>query len=132
MSSARRTDIALLLLRLAFGGTMVLFHGWPKLERILAGDPKFGDPIGLGPELSLYLVTFAEFLCAILVTLGLFTRLALLPLIFAMGVAFFVAHWGDPFNKMYGSFSYLISFIALLLTGPGRYSLDEQWRIRGI
>lgn len=123
----RNTDIALLLLRLAFGGAMLLAHGWPKLMKVVNGNFQFGDPIGIGEPASLILAAFAEAICALLVTIGLFTRLALVPLIITMLVAFLVVHGGDPWGKMEGSFTFLIPYIALLLTGPGYYSLDERF-----
>lgn len=129
MQSTQKYDIGLLLLRLGFGALMILEHGWPKLQRILAGNlDQFGDPIGLGPELSLLLVTFAEFLCAILLMFGLFTRWALIPLIIAMLVAVFVANWGDPLSDKELGLLYLTAFFCLLFTGPGWYSLDRVIR----
>ena len=126
MKFEKSTDIALLILRLFFGLAMVYGHGWGKLMRFFGEDPlKFGDPIGIGPIPSLVLVTFAEFLCALLLALGLFTRWSLIPLIIAMAVAAFIAHGGDPFPKMEKSLMYLAAYLALFLTGPGWYSLDR-------
>jgi putative oxidoreductase len=123
---ANRTDIALLLIRLAFGGGMLLAHGLPKLMRIIDGKMKFGDPIGIGAVPSLYLVTFAEFVCALLLIIGLFTRWATLPLIITMLVAAFVANAGGPWSDQEGAFLSLVAFAALLLAGPGRYSVDAR------
>ena len=89
---------------------------------------QFADPFGMGPEFSLYLAVFAEVICALLLILGLFTRLASIPLIVTMLVAIFVVHIGDPFNKMEKAILYLIPYITLSITGSGRYSLDEILR----
>ena len=68
-------DLGLLLLRITFGGLMLLNHGLGKMDKLLAGgDIKFADPIGLGMEISLQLTIFAEVICAGLLVLGLFTR----------------------------------------------------------
>ncbi|MCW8803231.1 MAG: hypothetical protein OQK57_02445, partial [Ignavibacteriaceae bacterium] len=40
-------NLGLLLLRLSAGGFM-LTHGYPKLQRLLSGELRFGDPLGLG------------------------------------------------------------------------------------
>ena len=62
------TDISLLLIRLAAGGFM-LSHGFGKLQKLVNGNFEFGDPIGVGPEISLGLTVFAEILCAFLIFL---------------------------------------------------------------
>ncbi len=125
----KKTDLALLLLRLAFGGFMIIGHGWPKLLKLFGEAPiKFMDFMGLGPTASLALATFAELGCALLIVLGLFTRLASLPLIFTMLVAILARHWGDPFGQVEKALMYLFAYLSLLLAGSGWYSLDAQWR----
>ena len=42
---------------------MMLTHGIPKLQKILAGNWEFGNPLGVGTELSLGLAVFAEVGC---------------------------------------------------------------------
>ncbi len=119
-------DIGLLLLRLVFGGSMLLGHGWGKFMRFFEEGPiEFGDPIGLGPTFSLVLAVFAEVLCSILVMLGLLTRWAVIPLIITMIVAAFVVHINDPFSKMEKAILFLAAYLCLLLSGPGKYSIDN-------
>ena len=118
------THFSLLLLRLA-AGSFMLTHGFPKLQRLLSGEMKFGDPLGLGPEVSLVMVVFAEFVCSILIMLGLGTRLAAVPLIVTMAVAAFIAHADDPFNRKEMALLYLVIFLVLLITGSGKYSVDR-------
>jgi putative oxidoreductase len=122
--SPANVSFALLLLRVVVAAFM-LTHGLPKLMNMMAGTSKFGDPIGLGKDLSLGLTVFAEFVCSILILLGLATRLALIPLIIAMLVAAFVAHAGDPFGKKEMALLYLLIYITLFITGPGKYSIDN-------
>lgn len=120
------TDLGLLFLRLAAGGMMAYSHGWGKLQGMLEGDLSFADPIGIGETPSLILTVFAEFFCGILVALGLFTRAALIPLIITMVVAVFIIHADDPFSKQEFGLLYLAPYLALLLTGPGKLSLDKK------
>ena len=80
--------------------------------------------MGLGEETSLMLVVFAEFLCALLLVVGLFTRLATIPLIFTMCVALFVVHIADPFSDKEASILYLVPYLVIFLLGPGKFSLD--------
>jgi len=120
------TNLGLLLLRLASGGMMAYSHGWGKLQKMLGGDMSFADPIGVGEELSLILTVFAEFVCGIFIALGLFTRAALIPLIITMWVAVFIVHAQDPFGKQEFGLLYLIPYLTLYFTGPGKFSLDKQ------
>jgi putative oxidoreductase len=119
-------NIGKLILRVAMGG-MMLTHGWPKLEKLMAGgDIKFADPFGFGPEISLVLVVFAEFLCSILIILGFKTKLATLPLIITMLVAASIAHAGDPFSGKEKALMYAAGFLAIGLIGAGKYSIDYR------
>lgn len=115
--------VAILLLRIG-AAALIMTHGIPKLLRMLDGNFDFGDPLGIGSTTSLLLVTFAEAICAFFVLLGLWTRAALIPLVINMTVIFFVAHAGDSFGAKELPIFFLITFIALFLTGPGKYSLD--------
>lgn len=116
-------DLGLLLLR-AGAGSFMLTHGWPKFQKILAGDWTFADPLGIGPAPSLALATFAEFLCSLLVIAGFRVRLAAMPLIFTMLTATFAVHAGDPWAKKELPLLYAAAFAALMLLGGGKYSLD--------
>ena len=121
-------SFAMLLLRLGAGGLMMVNHGYDKLKNFSAKAASFADPFGIGSTTSLSLTVFAEFFCAAFIVLGLFTRLAAIPLIIAMAVAFFYAHdmnfaagkgGGEP------ALIFLISYIILLIAGPGKISLDK-------
>lgn len=103
----------------------MLTHGYPKLQRLLSGEFQFADPFGLGPGVSLGLAVFAEFFCSILLILGLGTRLATIPLIVTMSVAAFIAHGADPFARKEMALLYLVSYIVLLFSGPGKISVDQ-------
>ncbi|MEA4867782.1 MAG: DoxX family protein [Bacteroidia bacterium] len=121
----RGSSLAILLLRV-FIGVLMMTHGWQKIQNFEAFSQGFMDPIGLGAKLSLILVIAAEFFASIFVILGLLTRLSLLPLIFAMGVAFFIAHAADPFQQKELALIYFGVYIVLFLLGPGKYSLDQM------
>lgn len=117
-------DLGLLILRLFFGAAM-LTHGYPKLQRVLDGNFQFGDPLGVGPEVSLILAVFAELICSALLIVGALTRLATIPLIVTMVVAFFVVHGTDAFGDKEMAFLYLGAYLTLFFTGPGKYSADK-------
>lgn len=117
-------DIILLLVRVFIGFAM-LSHGFPKLQMLLEGGKiEFFDFLGMGSTISLTLTVFAEFVCSILLILGLFTRVALGFLIFTMIIAGFVVHGADPFEKREMSLIYLSVYLLLMAFGPGKISVD--------
>jgi putative oxidoreductase len=121
-------DLSLLLLRITFGGFMLINHGIGKMDKLMAGgEIKFADPIGVGMKNSLILAVFAEVICAGLFVLGLFTRLALIPLIITMLVAAFIMHIGDGLKDMEAAILYLIAYLVVFINGAGKYSLDKKF-----
>src|SRR6476661_2970765 len=88
-------SFAVLVLRVGAGSLLMIQHGLDKLMHFAQKAPKFADPFHIGHTTSLSLVVFAEFFCAAFIILGLFTRLACIPLIIAMSVALFFAHKGE-------------------------------------
>jgi putative oxidoreductase len=134
-------SIGLLILRLGAGGFLAT-HGWGKVQMVIKGQfDNFPDPLHIGSKLSLISAAGAEFVCSILVMIGLATRLAALPPAFAMAVAAFVIHKADPLLAEQGfavfkagqsefpkskepALMFLIPFLALVFTGPGLFSID--------
>ncbi|MDH6253578.1 putative oxidoreductase [Chryseobacterium sp. H1D6B] len=118
-------DIILLIVRVFIGFAM-LSHGFPKLQMLLAGGKiEFFDFLGLGQQVSLILTIFAEFVCSILLILGLFTRVSLGFLIFTMIIAAFVVHGADPFETRELSLIYLSVYLLLITFGAGKVSVDH-------
>ncbi len=121
--SAGAFSTALFILRITVGALM-LNHGYNKLIHFADMQPKFMDFLGLGNTVSLSLVIFAEFFCSVFLILGLFTRLATIPLIITMGVALWKVHHFEVFGVGEIPALYLGAYITLLLVGPGKASLD--------
>jgi len=124
-------SVGLLILRIGFGAYMMA-HGYGKLQMVLAGQfDQFGDPIGLGSGLSLVLIMFAEFFCALFVLVGFATRFSAIPIVIGMAVAAFVAHGADPWTMGGGGGSkqpalmFMTAFLTLVFTGAGRFSIDH-------
>ncbi|WP_294204851.1 DoxX family protein [uncultured Chryseobacterium sp.] len=117
-------DIVLLAVRVFIGFAM-LSHGFPKLQMLIEGKTDFYDFLGMGPQVTLGLTVFAEFVCSILLILGLFSRVALGFLIFTMLIAGFVVHSADPFEKQEMSLIYLAIYLMLLVFGVGKFSVDH-------
>ena len=143
-----RIAVGLLLLR-AVAGFALFFHGLQKM----AGAP-FGwmGPDAWAPPFLQFLAAFSECFGGLALVVGLLTPLAALGIAATMAVATFVVHMadGDPFVRLRGpdeaeplvglpmalvrlggqggsyelAAIFLVSAITLLLTGPGRFSLD--------
>lgn len=118
-------DLGYLALRIGAGGTLLWQHGWPKLMHFSERLDDFADPFGLGPAFSLILVLMAEVLCAALVILGLWTRIACLPVIIAMAVVIFMVKGDADFGEKELAVLYLIAFSSLLFTGSGRFAINR-------
>lgn len=116
-------DLGLLVLRVG-AGLMIAVHGWGKVLSLAHGQTAFADPIGIGQTPSLVLAAGAEFVCALLVVLGVKTRWTAIPVVITMAVAslVFLAH--DPWGKKELAALYGVVFLALVFTGGGRHSLD--------
>lgn len=123
--SAGAFSAAVFILRITVGAIM-LHHGYNKLIHFADMQPKFMNFLGLGSTVSLSMVIFAEFFCSAFLILGLFTRLATIPLIITMGVALWKVHHFEVFGDGEVPALYLGAYITLLLVGPGKASLDSM------
>lgn len=117
-------SLFLLALRVLFG-LLLMSHGWQKLMNFSEMSASFPDPLGVGSSVSLGLAIFGELVCSAGFIVGLLYRLALIPMIFTMCIAFFVVHGHDPFAVKELAFVYLAVFVLMYITGPGKYSIDH-------
>lgn len=119
-------NLSMLILRLAAGLLILSYHGLDKLQNFLNMENSFYSFMGLGSKTTLIIAIFAEVFCGLFVILGLFTRLAVIPLILMLLVAVFSVKSGMPMMKMELDFLYLAPFLVLLLCGPGKISIDAM------
>ena len=121
------TSLGLLALRLFFGLTMLLHHGWDKLIKFNDLSSGFPDPMGVGHSASLALTVFAEVVAAGLLAVGLLTRFAALVLAFEMAVAFIQVHKMTLGGQMPGEFAFIYfgAYFTLLIAGGGKISCDK-------
>ena len=124
--SAGQVNFSLLLLRVGFGGMLVINHGYQKLTHFSTLKDTFADPFHIGHTASLSLTLFAEVLCAVFVILGLLTRLAAVPLIILFGTAIFMIHGHAPLAEREPAILYMIPSVILLFAGPGKVSMDNM------
>lgn len=132
-------DLGLLILRLAVGG-LLAGHGSQKLFGWFSGPGLKGtagwlESMGLTPGTAWATAASAsEFGGGALTTLGFLHPLGPLGTMGAMIMATVKAHWGKPIWASKGGAELpvinMATALALTLTGPGRFSLDQVLGIR--
>ena len=120
----REKLVSLLILAVrVFFGVMCFSHGLQKMMNFSVLSDSFPSVLGLGSYTTLMVSIFCEFCCSLFLIAGLLHRLVLIPMIVTMAVAFFDIHDAMmPEGEL--ALIYLIVFIILFFTGPGRYSFD--------
>jgi putative oxidoreductase len=122
--SSLMLNVGLMVMRVGFGLTMAFAHGLGKIP------PKDGfigylSSMGLPAPLAMgWMAGLSELVGGLFIAIGLATRWSAASLTVTMAVAFFMAHGADPFQKKELSLMYMITFLVLFLTGPGKFSID--------
>jgi putative oxidoreductase len=113
-------------------GWVFLWSGWGKLTNlpiVIGNFVDWGIPF---PKILAPFVSGVEFIGGILLLLGLFTRIAAVPLVIVMIVAIISAKWDevDSLETLLGfdESAYLALFLWLAVAGPGLISLDHLLR----
>jgi putative oxidoreductase len=125
-------DLGLLVLRVVVGTTLCLKHGWEKAFdfHTMATNTTLPFPnlFHLGTVPTLVIALISDFVCSILIVLGLGTRFAAVIAFANIGVAWAMVHHFSFFGPRADHGEIIVLFlgamISILLTGPGRYSLD--------
>jgi putative oxidoreductase len=125
------SDLGRLLLRITLG-VCILFHGIAKIQGGIEGIAQGLIAIGL-PGFIAYGVYLGEIVGPLLLIVGWFSRIGAGLIAINMVFAIAIAHRADVFKlgeqggwmlELQGM--YLITAIALVLLGPGRFSINER------
>jgi uncharacterized membrane protein YphA (DoxX/SURF4 family) len=136
-SGPRSMDAGLLILRLGAGLPLALIFGLPKLQAaalyLHTGQWAFVDfnrKVGLpAPVVAAFLQTLNESIGALLVACGFLTRYAAASLALGFAVATFCSlRVGEP--TWLTAAYFCINFLALSLTGSGRFAIDSLLQSR--
>ena len=123
-SNTTKVSLFLLAVRIIFC-ILLMNHGIQKWTNFQELSAVFPDPLGVGSPLSLGLAIFGELACSMAFIIGFLYRLAMIPMMFTMVVAFFVIHGNDPFATKELAFVYLVVFILMYIIGPGKFAVDR-------
>ncbi|MGJ3508975.1 DoxX family protein [Enemella sp. A6] len=126
-------DIALLLARCLLGGVLVM-NGWRSWIRE-GMQAKVNDFTDLGvpePQLFAWSLVIVQFVCGVLLIVGLLTPIAGALVVIMSGLVIFFAQFGQGLWVDQGGYEYSLVTIglALLLTafGGGRAALDMLFK----
>ena len=123
-------DVQLLVLRVGTGLTLFFRHGLEKVVPFRLTDPHGPDPLHLGHTPTWIIQLLSDVVCALLITLGVGTRWLAAFCFANIFVAFALVHHftftGKSPDADHGELivQYLIALTALMIGGPGRYSID--------
>ncbi len=112
---------SLLVFRVLISAELMIAHG---LKKIGAGAENVPNPLNLPATFNQLFAVSANLFFPILIIAGLFTRLAILPILAVTLIGYFVVHWNDSPLEKDMPFMYSVAFLLLLVLGPGKYSAD--------
>ena len=110
-------------------GVLFMSTGWGKVHNLAKVAAFFAELHIPAPAIQATFVSYVELIGGALVLIGLFARLASLPLIGSMAVAILTAKasevhgLADLFGLVEWTYLALLAWVAL--AGPGRVSLDH-------
>lgn len=122
---ANRFHLSLLVFRIAVATELMLAHGLKKIGVGVADAERVPNPLHLPENVNQLFATTANLFFPVLVILGLFTRLAVLPTLAVTLTGYFVVHWNDSLMGKDMPFMYSLAFLLLFSFGPGKYSIDN-------
>ena len=76
------------------------------------------------------LAIFGELVCSFGFLIGFLYRLAMIPMIFTMAMAFFVIHSQDAFAVRELALVYLVVFVLMYIAGPGKFAVDRYFAVK--
>jgi putative oxidoreductase len=123
-SPASAQDLGIALIRIGFGLSLAFAHGLGKIshpDQFVGGLTQGGFPL---PALFGWAAILSEFAGGLLLALGLLARPAAAFVAATLGVAAFHVHAADPYQRKELALAYVIVALAVLVAGPGRFSLD--------
>jgi putative oxidoreductase len=120
--------IALFVFRIALSLELIVAHGLKKLGVGVAEAEQVPNPLHLPQEFNSLFADTANLVFPVFVIFGLFTRVAVLPILAVTLTGYFILHWNDALLIKDTPFMYSLCYLFLFFVGPGKYSIDNYLR----
>jgi putative oxidoreductase len=117
-------DLSLLIFRVGISVQLMITHGLKKIGVGVPVAEQVPNPLHLPTILNQGFAVSANLLFPVFVIFGLFTRAAILPIIAVTLTGYFVVHWNDSLLEKDMPFLYSLSYLLVLVIGPGKYAMD--------
>lgn len=127
-AESKHTDCGLLVMRIVFGITLFIKHGYEKVTEFPRMSHEFPNLFHLGEPATLTIALVSDGICSLLLVLGFGTRYAALIGFLNILVAWIWVHHFSFFGPRGDHGEIIVLFLGgllgFMLTGPGKYSLD--------
>ena len=120
----QQINIGIFILRVCIA-MLLIVHSCNLLSHLTERQDSFIELMGLNNPITIALALSAELICAILLLVGLGTRLILVPLIVTMSASILIVHQCNIFETGTTAFLYVTGFVVLFIIGAGKYSVDS-------
>jgi len=111
-------------------GLLMVYHGWEIFDAAIMKEYTTWDSFKKfpSPALFVYIGKIAELMAGIMLTIGLFTRLAALILVFTMMYITFFIGSGKFWYQDQHPFLFVLLGMVFFFSGPCKWSVD-QWMV---
>jgi len=120
--------LALFVFRIALSLELIVAHGLKKLGVGVAEAEQVPNPLQLPEAFNSLFADAANLVFPVFVIFGLFTRIAILPILAVTLTGYFILHWNDALLIKDTPFMYSLCYLFLFFVGPGKYSIDQYLR----
>jgi len=120
--------IALLIFRILLSIELIVAHGLKKLGVGVVEAEQVPNPLNLPETFNSLFADAANLVFPVFVIFGLFTRIAIIPILAVTLTGYFILHWNDDLLIKDTPFMYSLCYLFLFFVGAGKYSIDNYLR----
>ena len=117
--------ISLFVFRILVSAELMMAHGLKKIGIGVVQAEQIPNPLCFPETLNRLFAVSANLFFPVMVIVGLFTRIAVLPILAVTLIGYFVVHWNDSLLEKDMPFMYSAVYLLLFVIGPGKYSADH-------